>query len=263
MPINLQTLFCTPSDVWDTLSVVGVDLRQDDENLASGQIIQTTSDTPPGSTTMAVSALPVALLAGAQLVFTDAGMPAPVQVQLTAAASAGAISLSIGQVTNTGSTPTVGATTTDIPSGAQARDSGVNATTGLRLLVGCRKGTSKVKLYCNKVYDDTQLKLAGTVNDWATICAAKWLCERRAQACPKGIAASYKEALEEMRMVQNGQLAIEDIGTRGTDWPTVTNVTVNPVYDYMRSRVEPNISEQTPTSYNQYIDWNSAAWIEF
>jgi hypothetical protein len=74
--------------------------------------------------------------------------------------------------------------------------------------------------------------------------------------------ADYEEAITEMRMVQSGQLQLEDIGTRGVDWPTVTNITVNPGYDYMRSRVEPNISEQTPTAYNQYIDWNSAAFLE-
>ena len=64
-------------------------------------------------------------------------------------------------------------------------------------------------------------------------------------------------------MVQCGQLAIEDIGTRGVDWPTVTNIIVDCSYDMMRARVESNISEQTPTAYSQYIDWNSAAWIEF
>lgn len=249
--------------MWDLLSVEGVDLREDDHNLASGQIIQTTSDTPVGSTTMAVTALPVALLNGAQLVFDSAGMSAPVQVQLTAAAIAGATSLSIVQVVNTGTTVTTGATVTDIPSGAQARDSGVNAATGIRLIRGCQRGTSKVKLYCNSRYDDSQLVLCGTVNNWATICAAKWLGTRRAQGCPKSISADYEEAIEEMKMVQSGQLSLEDIGTRGVDWPTVTNCIVNPGYDGMRARVQPNISEGTPTVYNQYIDWNSAVLLSF
>lgn len=251
MPITLSTLFCSPQDVWDLLSVEGVDLREDDSNLASGQIIQTTSDSPVGSTSIAVAATPVALLAGAQLTFLQGGMSVPVTVQLTSAANVGAVSL---QVATTG---------TDIPSGAQARDSGVNAATGARLLVGARKGTSKIKLYCNQRYDDTQLKLSGTVCDWATIAAAKFLCTRRAQGCPKGIKADYDEMIEELRMVQSGQLSIEDIGTRGGDWPQVINVTVNPAYDYMRARVEPNISEQTPTAYSQFIDWNSIFAFEF
>ena len=132
-----------------------------------------------------------------------------------------------------------------------------------RLLVGCRKGTSKVKLYCNRRYDDIQLKLSGSVLDWSVIVAAKYLCTRRAQGCPKGLAESYKEAIEELKAVYADQLSIEDIGTRNVDWPTVVNVRVDPSYDYMRARVEPNISEQTPTAYNQFIDWSSAAWIEY
>ena len=200
---------------------------------------------------MAVQATPVALLNGAWLTFDGAGMAVPVQVQLSAAAIVGATSLSLQ------------ATSADVASGAQARDSGVNAATGARLLVGCTRGTSKVKLYCNSRYDDSQLKLCGTANTWASLAAAKWLCTRRAQGCPKGIAADYDEAIEEMRMVQAGQLALEDIGTRGVDWPTVTNITVNPGYDGMRARVEPNISEQTPTAYSQYIDWNSAVLLDF
>lgn len=251
MPVTLSTLFCTPQDIWDYLSVYGVDLRLDDENLATGQIITTTSDTPLGSTTMAVQGLPVALLAGAVLTFSNAGMAVPVQVQLSAAASVGATSLSLQ------------ATSVDVPSGAQARDSGVNAATGARLVVGTRKGTSKVKLYCNQRYDDSQLKLCGTVNDWATIYAARWLCTRRAQGCPKGIKADWDEALEELREVQVGALSLEDIGTRGVDWPTVTNVKVSPSYNIMQARVEPQISEQTPTNYNQWIDWSSAMYLEW
>src|SRR5205807_404447 len=107
-------------------------------------------------------------------------------------------------------------------------------------LVAARHGTTRVKLYCNARYDDSQLKLAGSVLDWATTCATKYLCTRRAQGCPKSILADYEEAIKEMGMVQRGQLNIESIGTRGVDWPTVVNVTVNPAFDVMRARVQPN-----------------------
>src|SRR4051812_40026315 len=127
MPITLTTLFTTPQDIWDMLSTEGVDLREDDHSLATGQIIQTSSDTPVGSTTMAVDAIPVALMGGAWLTFDGAGIPVPITVQLSAAANLGATSLSIAL------------TVTDIPAKAQARDSGVNGATGARLMVGCRK----------------------------------------------------------------------------------------------------------------------------
>lgn len=90
MPVTLSILFCQPSDVWDLLSTEGVDLRQDDHNLATGQIITTTADAIVGATTLAVAALPVALLKGAQLIFDGAGMTDPVTVTLSAAASSGA-----------------------------------------------------------------------------------------------------------------------------------------------------------------------------
>ena len=246
MPITLSTLFTTPQDVWDALSVEGVDLRLDDSNLATGQIITTTSATAVGGTSINVTALPVALLAGTELTFLQADMDLPVVARLTTAAAAGATSISVTELA------------TVIAAGAQARDSGVNAATAARLLVGARKGTSKVKLYCNQRYDDSQLALSGTACDWATIAACKWLASRRAQPCPKSIKADYDEAIEEMKMVQAGQLALEDAGTRGVDWPTVVNVTVNPGYDGMRARVQRNMSEQTPTAFGQFIDWNSA-----
>lgn len=245
MPVTLNTLFCTPQDVWDMLSTEGVDLRQDDHNLATGQIITLSADGLVGATALSTVALPVALLRGAVLVFDGAGMSAPVQAALTAAASAGATTINVS------------ALTTQINSAATARDSGVNAATGARLLVGARKGTSKVKLFCNGRYDDSQLVLSGSVNDWATLYACKWLCERRAQGCPKSILRNWEEAYEELKMVQLGQLMIEDIGTRGTDWPSISNVIVNPAYNGMRARVIPNVSEATPTAYGQYIDWNS------
>ena len=251
MPITLTTLFCSANDVWDFLSTEGVDLREDDHNLASGQIIEVTAAAAIGATSLTVTALPVALLRGAELVFDAAGMATPVKASLTAAAAVGATSLAVA------------ALDTAINAGAQARDSGVNAATGARLLVGVRKGTSKIKLYCNQRYDDTQLVLSGTVCDWATICAAKFLCTRRAQGCPKSIQTDYDEAIEELRMVQCAQLSIEDIGSRGSDWPSISNVIVNPAYDGMRVRVLRGVSEGTPTSYPQYVDWSSAAQLGF
>src|SRR5438477_12638605 len=93
MPVTLSTLFCTPNDVWDFLSVEGVNLREDDHNPATGQIITVATDAPAGSVTLAVAAIPVALLAGAQLTFDGGNMAAPVTVSLISAATIGATTL--------------------------------------------------------------------------------------------------------------------------------------------------------------------------
>lgn len=246
MPVTLTTLFTTPQDVWDVLSTEGVDLRQDDHNLGTGQLVTVSADAAAGATTLSVSAIPVALLRGAQLTFDGSAMTTPVVASLTAAASVGSTSLSVQALSSA------------VPAAAQARDSGVNAATGARLLIAARKGTSKVKFYCNQRYDDSELAKSGTVCDWATDIAVWWMCRRRVQSVPKSVQAAFDMALEEMRQVQSSELSIEDIGTRGSDWPTVTNVTVRPSYDGMQSRVEPAISEQSPTAFGSYIDWNSA-----
>ncbi len=245
MPIELNTLFCNPQDVWDYMSTEGVDLRLDDHNLASGQIIQTTAVAAVGATSVTVIATLVNMLNGTQLTFDGANMGEPVTAILSAAAGAGSTSLSIS------------ALTTAIPAGAQARDSGVNAATAGRLLVACRQGTSRVKLYCNGRYDDSQLVLAGSVLDWATVIASRRLCMRRVQGVPKSVEKQYEETMKELERVQAGQLAIEDIGTRGVDWPSMSNITVNPAYDGMRVRVQRPTSEATPTHYGQYVDFNS------
>lgn len=249
MPITLSTLFTTPQDIWDVLSVEGVDLRLDDSNRATGYLIEASAAAAVAATSISVVALPVALLKGAWLTFDMAGMSVPVKAQLSAAASLGATSISVS------------ALETAIASGAQARDSGVNAATGARLLVAARKGTSEVKLFCNQRYDDSQLVLSGSVYDWATIIACRWLSKRRAQGCPKGLQADYEDVVERLKMVQSGQLSIEDIGTRGVDWPSMSNITVNPAYDNARARFQPAISEGTPTAYSQFVDWNSVALL--
>lgn len=123
MPITLSTLFTTPQDIWDVLSVEGVDLRLDDHNLASGQLITTIADAIVGATSISVVALPVALLKGAQLTFDGASLEVPITVTLTAAASLGATSLSVTALEY------------QVNAGAEARDNGVNASTGARLLV--------------------------------------------------------------------------------------------------------------------------------
>lgn len=251
MPITLSTLFTTPQDIWDVLSVEGVDLRLDDHNLASGQLITTIADAIVGATSISVVALPVALLKGAQLTFDGASLEVPITVTLTAAASLGATSLSVTALEY------------QVNAGAEARDNGVNASTGARLLVAARKGTSEVKLFCNQRYDDSQLVLSGSVLDWATTIACRWLAKRRLQGCPAGLESDYKDVIARLQMVQYDQLSIEDIGTRGTDWPTISNITVNPAYDTIRARVQPSISEGSTTGYNQHIDWNSAAMLEF
>ena len=249
--VTLPNLYCVPNDLFDFLGIDGGQLRADDNGLATGQTIIATADAPANATTIPCTALQWALLNGSVLEFLGSGMPATVEVKLSALALTGSTSLQVqplsAQVNNL----------------AYAVDNGNNLATAQRLTLSCQRGTAKVKLYCCGRYDDSQLCQSWSVNQWALACAAYWYSTRRSQSAPKAIKDQYDEALEELKAVQKAELWIEDIGTRTSGWPFITNSTVNIAYDIAKSRVEPSISEGTPTVYPQYVDWNSYCLLEY
>jgi hypothetical protein len=249
--VTLPNLYAKPADLWDYLGTEGVDLRLDDHNLATGQTVIVTANANQTDTTLAVTPLVFPLLAGTQLEFDGGGMTAVVQAVLTATAKVGDIALTV--------TPLSGPVNVQ----AIARDSGVNLAQGQRLVKACSYGTSRVKLYCCPRYDDSALATCWTVNWAATTLGARWLCSRRGQSPPASIANEADEALNILEGVRLGQLQLEDIPTRTSPWPFISNVTVNVGYDYARVRVESPLSEATPTQYGQFIDWNSLLWLQY
>lgn len=251
MPIALPNLYCTPQDIYEYMGVDAAQLRLDDQNQASGQQVQASGTATIGATSISVASLQYPLLRGARLVFSDAGMSSPVEVTLDAAASVNATSL------------TVVALTSQVNGGAIAIDNGTNVWLAGMMTKAAKYGTARVKLYCCNRYDDSQLVLAWSVNNWATITASHWLAKRCLRAAPEQIQGDYEEAVEELKAVRDGELCIEDIGTRTSGWPVLSNVTVDPVYTYRKVRVEQVISEQTVTQYPQAIDWNSVFFIEW
>ena len=66
-----------------------------------------------------------------------------------------------------------------------------------------------------------------------------------------------------MKLVQASELNIEDIGTRTSGWPFLSNVTIDLSYTVRKVRVETAISEPTQTQYPQAIDWNSYLLFEW
>lgn len=244
MPATI-TNFCSPNDLYDYLSIEGVDLRLDDGNYATGQTITTTAAAIAGATTVYVSALEYPLLNGTQLTFAYAGQEDVITVGLTAAAIQGATSL------------TVSALSGAIVSGAQAQDSGVNLAMAARMTTAIKYATARVMLFCCNRYDTTQLVQSWSVQHWTVNIAANWLAKRRAQPVPQGIASDYEETMADLMMVKDGDLDIESIAPRTSNWPAFSNVTVDPVYTNRKVRVEPSISEPTATQYPQAIDWAS------
>jgi hypothetical protein len=249
--VNLPNLYCAPADIYDTLSTEGGQLRLDDHSLATGNLILATAAAAQGSTAIPCAALAQPLLAGTTLEFDGGGMPAVVEAVLSATAQIGATTLTVNALPNA------------IANQAQAFDSGVNVALAQRLVKACQYGTSQVKLYCCSRYNDSDLATAWSPNRWATALGARWLCSRRGQSPPKGVADQAEEALDEMKAVRVGMLDIEDIGTRTAGWPFISNVTVDIGYTYTKVRVEQPTSEGTPTQYGQFVDWNSALFLEY
>lgn len=250
-PGALPNLYVTPADVYDYMGTEMAQLRLDDHSQASDQTVQATATAAPGATSLAVTALTSPLLPGSTLEFDGAGMPAVVEVVVTAIATVGATSLTVAPL------PAA------VNGLAEAFDNGVNTATAARLVKACQYATARVKMYCASRYDDSALAQSWSVNRWALALACEWMCKRRGGSATEGIADDVKTALEEMKQVQAGALHIEDIGTRTSGWPFLSNVTVDIGYDYAKLRVEQPLSEQTPTVYGQFIDWNSALWIEW
>lgn len=249
--VNLPNLYCLPSDIFDYLGIEGVQLALDDHSEATGQKIVVGSAANQGDVALTVLPLALPLLAGTVLEFDGGGAPAVVEATLTATAAVGAASLTVA--------PLLAA----LPVLAAATDNGVNAALAARLVKGCQYGTSQVKLYCCSRYDDSALATCWSANRWATYLGAKWVRSRRGQTPPKQIMDDCEEALQEMKQVRVGMLQLEDIPTRTAGWPFISNMTLDVRYDLVKARLEPQLSEGTPTQYGQFIDWNSALLLQW
>ncbi len=251
MPVALPNLYTSPADIYDYLSAEGAQLRLDDHNLATGQTITVTQDAVGGALLLSISPLLYPLIRGSQLVFDGGGMTEGVTAVLTATAQVGAISLAVQPLDD------------DVNAQAQARDSGVNIVTGLRLVKGCTYGTSQVKLYCCSRYNDSDLVQAWSCNRWATVLGGRWVAKRNGRTAPQGIEDDWEEVKQELMLVRTSGLNIEDIGTRTSGWPFLSNTSVNIGYEIAKTRVESNISEGTPTQYAPFVDWDSLLTLDY
>lgn len=130
------------------------------------------------------------------------------------------------------------------------------------LVRAINQATARVNRYCRGRYDPEQLAQSWEVNEWTTIIAARWLCTRRCQSVPRGIAELYDECVKAMELVKSGQHAIEDIGGRNVDWPAWSNSRVDQRYLLRKIRVQRPLSEGTPTQFRRNRDIGADYIIE-
>lgn len=243
--VGLPNLYCLPSDVFDLLGTAGTQARLDDGLSASGQQVVVTADAVQGAVSLSVAPLIFPLLKGSVLEFSGGGMAANVEVQLSAVAQTGSLTLAVS------------ALPAAVNNQAAALDSGVNLAQAARLTKACSYGTAAVKQRLTNRYDDSQLATAWSVNRWATAEAALWVCRRRGNPPPASVKDEVDEARATMREIQFGQAEVEDIGTRVPAWPWISNAIVDVRYDIARVRVQPAFSEGSQTYYGQWPDWNT------
>ena len=144
----------------------------------------------------------------------------------------------------------------------QGESSPTTAELNYLLIQGINWATSKINLYCEFRYDAVDLVQSWLVNDWATILAVRWLCSRRGNPVPASIKELYDEAIETLKEVRAGALAIPDIGTRSPSHPAWSNQVVRQEYWQKKLRVETAISDARPQSYPQAADWATEGTFE-
>lgn len=134
-------------------------------------------------------------------------------------------------------------------------DGSVSTPESVRADEAAAVGTGTVNRFCQLRYTPTQLVTSWSVWDWATLCAAVWLCRRRGNPVPKSLLQERDEALEEMREVQSGTITLEDIAERVTDAPAWSNSTLDPRYRTQQARIQRRRSERTPRQQRVAADY--------
>ncbi len=241
-----QTLYCFPNDLFDFMGVEGVQLRLDDHNLATGQVVTVTTNAVAGSLSLSIAALQFPLIKGTTLEFDGGGMEDRVEGILSATALVGATTLAVNALSDV------------VLANAQATDSGVNLVLAKLATKACNYGTDRVNRYCGGRYNYTDLATTWAANEWATTMGSEWMCRRLLRTLPETIKGAVEMAVKEMRMVQMGQMQVPGIGTRSACWPFIDNVTVNPAYTNHKIRLQQTISDPTPTQFGAYVDYSDA-----
>lgn len=248
MTVLLPNLYTSPNDLMSWIGIDGVDLHLA-EREGTGQTIQVVADAAEGATSLTITALALPLLKGTVLKFNGGGNDEIVTVTLSAVAQVGDQALSVDALEGA------------VFANATATDNGVNIVLAQRGVLACQYATARVKDYCCPRYNDSDLKAnadsRGSVNRWATALGAKWLAKRLMRSCPEGLAEDAEETMEELRLVRQGVLNVADIGIREGGLPWISNQTVDPRYNIVKSRVETILSTPDPVQYPQFVDWSS------
>jgi len=127
---------------------------------------------------------------------------------------------------------------------------------------GLQWSSARVDFYLNGQYQRRYLADSWLVNDWATTLCACWLRARRGNPVPGSLLDMCKGVIEDLKLVQSGQVVLSDVPLRAAAWPAWSNVRVDHTYELRKVRVERWISERVSgeSPYPRDVDYTSE-WI--
>lgn len=114
--------------------------------------------------------------------------------------------------------------------------------------------SARINSFCAGRYEIVDLAKSWSVWNWATILACYWLCCRRGNPVPTSILGLYQETMEELQMVQLGQLLIDDLAMRNSFSPIWSNGRIDDRYMVRKYRVERPLSDSTPVPFPRKTD---------
>lgn len=122
--------------------------------------------------------------------------------------------------------------------------------------------TSRVNSFLVGKYDLDDLATSWSIWNYTTVIACYWLCHRRMNAVPSALIALYNETMNDLAMIAQGELFVDDLGTRNLSMPIWANHRIDDRYNIIKQRTIGPISESTQTTVPKHPDWLSDTLTE-
>jgi phage gp36-like protein len=88
------------------------------------------------------------------------------------------------------------------------------------------RASIRIDAYLRRRYAPSQLDASDHALELATTLATYFLCTRRGNPAPGGVAADYEAALKELEMLRDGSIDLSDVPARRQAAPAMSNVRV-------------------------------------
>lgn len=113
----------------------------------------------------------------------------------------------------------------------------------------------QIDFYLLARYESDQLVTSSWVKHGCAVIASFLLCERRGNPVPRGIAGKFERLMEQLKLIQLGNVPVPGIVERRTAVPTMSNVRIR-LDPHPRTVVERNRSttRNQPQDYVQHVD---------